>query len=88
MYVFVQQGQERTYIPFLEHFPLCWGSVKIGLFLFALYFLSGLGSWPAVPLMHRCIGDVAIFILAVISKALGSILLAFANSSVIVYLCE
>lgn len=88
IYVFVQQGQERTYVPFLEHAPLCWGSVGIGLFLFALYFISGLGSWPAVPLMHRCIGDVAIFIIAIMSKGVGSVLLAFANNKALVYLCK
>ena len=89
VYVFVQQGQERTYIPFLEHYPFCWGSVGIGVFLFALYFLSGLGAWPAVPLLHRCgVGDVVIFMIAVISKALGSLLLGFATTDVLVYVCE
>ncbi len=86
IYVFVQQGQERTYVLFLENTPLCWGSIGIGLFLFTVYFVSGLGSWPAVPLMTRCIGDVALFLFAIISKSLGSILLGFAMTPALVYL--
>ena len=86
IYVFVQQGQERTYVLFLENTPLCWGSVGIGLFLFTVYFVSGLGSWPAVPLLNRCVGDVALFLFAILSKALGSILLGFATTPALVYL--
>ncbi len=86
IYVFVQQGQERTYVLFLQNYPLCWASVNIGLFLFTVYFLSGLGSWPAVPLLNRCVGDVALFLFAILSKALGSILLGFATTPALVYL--
>ena len=53
IYVFVQQGQERTNVLYLENYPLCWGSINIGIFLFVLYFLSGLGAWPGVPLLHK-----------------------------------
>lgn len=86
IYVFVQQGQERTNILYLENYPLCWGPVNIGVWLFVLMFLAGLGSWPGVPLLHKVMGDLPIFIIALISKALGSFVLAFANSSGFVYI--
>ncbi len=86
IYVFVQQGQERTHILFLENYPLCWNSIRIGIFMFVLYFVAGLGSWPGVPLLHRFIGDLPIFFIAIISKAVGSVVLAFARNQPSVYI--
>lgn len=86
IYVFVQQGQERTHILYLENYPLCWDSVKMGMFMFVLYFLSGLGSWPGVPLLNKVIGDLPIFFIGIISKVMGSLVLAFAKNSVTVYI--
>jgi len=88
IYVFVQQGQERTFVLFLQNSPLYWKSLQIGLFLFVLYALSGLGCWPGVPLLHRVCDDVSIAIIAMISKAVGSFILAFARNDAMVYLCE
>ena len=86
VYVFVQQGQERTFVLFLQNYPLYWRSLQIGVFLFVLYTLAGLGSWPGVPLLQRITDDASIAILAMISKLLGSVLLAFAEVDPLVYL--
>lgn len=86
VYVFVQQGQERTYVLFLQSPPLYWESVQIGTFFLVTYGLSGMASWPGVPLLQRAVDDVTIIILALISKAGGSFLMAFATESFAVYL--
>ena len=88
VYVFVQQGQERTFVLFLQNPPLYWDSVQIGIFIFVLYTLAGLGSWPGVPLLQRITDDIGIAIIAMISKALGSFLLAFAKEDALVYICK
>ena len=86
IYVFIQQGQERTFVPFLEHHPFCWHAQTIGMFFFVMMLLSGLGSWPSIPLLQRRIDDTSIFILAIISKAAGSLLLSFAQTPFVVYM--
>ena len=86
VYVFVQQGQERTFVLFLQNSPLLWNTVRIGLFLFVLYVLSGLGSYPGVPLLQRLCDDISIIILAMLSKALGSFVLAFSKNDATVYI--
>lgn len=88
VYVFVQQGQERTFVLFLQNFPLYWQPLQTGIFLFILYTLAGLGSWPGIPLLQRIMDDASIAILAMISKLLGSLLLAFAEVDPLVYLGE
>ncbi|ELT94116.1 hypothetical protein CAPTEDRAFT_227959 [Capitella teleta] len=85
IYVFVQQGQERTFVLFLQNFPLSWRPMQIGVFLFILYALAGLGAWPGVPLLQRITDDASIAILAMLSKMLGSFLLAFAEVDFLVY---
>ena len=88
VYAFVQQGQERTYVMFLQSMPLHWNSLQIGVFFLVLYGLSGLGSWPGVPLLKLVVGDISLFFIAVISKAMGSLVMAFALNEFTVYLCE
>ena len=88
VYIFVQQGQERTFVLFLQNSPLFWRAIKIGCFFLVLYGLSGLGSWPGVPLLQRFTSDVAITILAIVSKAMGSFIMAFATDDFTVFLCE
>lgn len=87
VFVFVQQGQERTYVLFLQSSPLYWNSIQIGVFFLVTYGLSGVASWPGVPLLQRAIDDVSIMILALISKAASSFLIAFATEEFAVYLC-
>lgn len=88
IYVFVQQGQERTFVLFLQNHPLHWTSTQIGLFLFILYVLAGFGSWPGVPLLQRIVSDLSIAAIALLSKLIGSLLLAVAQGSFVVYLCK
>ena len=88
IYIFVQQGQERTFVMFLQNEPLHWRAIRIGTFFLVLYGLSGLGSWPGVPLLKRCLGDVSITLLALISKAMGSFIMAFATDDITVFLCK
>ena len=88
IYVFVQQGQERTFVLFLQNYPLYWDSIKIGIFLFILYTFSGFGAWPGVPLMLRFCDDNTIAIVALVSKLLGSLFLGFAKTDPLVYVCE
>ena len=88
IYVFVQQGQERTFVMFLQSDPLHWNSVQIGIFFLVLYGLSGLGSWPGVPLLKLVMGDISLFFISIISKAMGSLVLAFALEEFTVYLCK
>jgi hypothetical protein len=88
IYVFVQQGQERTFVLFLQNYPLYWGSIKIGVFLFVLYTLSGFGAWPGVPLLQRFCDDIIIAMIAMVSKLIGSMLLAFAKGDPLVYICK
>lgn len=86
IYVFVQQGQERTFVLFLQNHPLHWMPTQIGMFLFILYVLSGFGSWPGVPLLQRIMSDLSIAAIALLSKLIGSLLLAVAQGSFVVYL--
>lgn len=85
LYVFVQQGQERTLVLFLQNDPIRAGSVEIGLQLFVLYALAGLGSWPGLPLMQRVLDDLGIAAIAITSKLVGSMLTAMATNSGLVY---
>ncbi|ESO05836.1 hypothetical protein HELRODRAFT_188191, partial [Helobdella robusta] len=85
VYSFAQQGQERVFVLYLKGNPFLWDSIQIGLFLFTLYGLSGISSWPGVPLLQKCIGDVSIFFLAIASKFLGSLLLGLSTNSGEVY---
>lgn len=88
IFVFVQQGQERTFVLFLQNHPLHWLPTQIGLFLFILYVLAGLGAWPGVPLLQRLMTDLSIAAIALLSKLIGSLLLAVAQGSFVVYLCK
>jgi len=88
IYVFVQQGQERTFVLFLQNHPLHWSSTQIGMFIFILYVLAGFGSWPGVPLLQRIVTDLSIAAIALLSKLIGSLLLAVAQGSFVVYLCK
>ena len=88
VYVFVQQGQERTLVMFLQTSPLRCGPTQIGLQLFVLYGLAALGSWPGVPFAQRVITDLAIAGVAMVSKMIGSFLLVAASNGAVVYACE
>ena len=88
LYLFVQQGQERTMVLFLQNEPLCWNSVSIGWFIFALMLLSGLGCYPGLLLLNKCCSELAVAIAALVSKATGSIALGFASDSIAAYICE
>ena len=88
VYVFIQQGQERTFVLYLQSAPLYWRSVQIGTFLFVLYTLSGIGCWPGIPLMLRLVSDVDIGLIALLSKVIGSSILAFATETKTIYLCK
>jgi len=88
VYVFVQQGQERTLVLFLQTSPLRCGPTEIGVQLFVMYGLAALGSWPGVPLAQRVITDLGIAALAMLSKMIGSLLLAAASTGAVVYACE
>ncbi len=88
LYVFVQQGQERTFVLFLQNYPLYWNPTQIGIFIFVLYTLAGFGAWPGVPLLQRVSDDVIIAMIAMVSKLLGSLLLAFAKADPLVYICK
>ena len=88
VYVFVQQGQERTLVMFLQTSPLRCGSVEIGFQLFVMYGLASLGSWPGVPLAQRVITDLGIAAVAMVSKMIGSLLLVAASNGAVVYACE
>jgi len=85
LYVFVQQGQERTLVMFLQNDPLRAGPVEIGQQLFVLYVLAGLGSWPGVPLLQRAVDDLGIAAIAMASKMIGSVLTAVATGGALVY---
>lgn len=52
------------------------------------YCMAGLAAWPGVPILQRQIDDVTIMILALISKAGGSLVMAFATESFAVYTCK
>jgi len=88
VYVFVQQGQERTLVMFLQTSPLRCGPVQIGLQLFVMYGLAALGSWPGVPLAQRVITDLGIAAVAMLSKMLGSFILVAASNGAVVYACK
>ena len=85
VFVFVQQGHERTFVLFLGNYPLCWRAAQIGVFFFILMLVSGLGSYPGIKLLYYCFDDVSIAILAVISKGAGTFLLAIADNYVETY---
>lgn len=85
LYVFVQQGQERTLVLFLQNEPVKAESIQIGLQLFVLYGLAGLGSWPGVPLLQRVIDDLGIAAIAIASKMIGSLMMAVATNGTLVY---
>ena len=88
MYVFVQQGQERTLVMFLQTSPLRCGPTQIGLQLFVMYGLASLGSWPGVPLVQRLITDLGIAAVAMLSKMIGSLMLVAASNGAVVYACK
>ena len=86
VFVFVQQGQERTFVLFLANKPLCWGPAQIGFFSFIFMTVSGLGTYPGILILHRCTGDFTILVLSLLSKAAGSVLFAFAKDYITAYL--
>jgi len=88
VFVFVQQGQERTLVMFLQTSPLRCGPTQIGLQLFVLYGLASLGAWPGVPLARRLITDLGIAALAMVSKMVGSLMYVAAVNGAVVYACE
>jgi len=88
VYVFVQQGQERTLVMFLQTSPLRCGPTQIGLQLFVMYGLASLGSWPGVPLAQRVITDLGIAGIAMVSKMVGSLMYVAASNGAVVYACE
>jgi len=88
VYVFVQQGQERTFVLFLQSEPLRCNPTQIGLQLFVLYGLAALGAWPGVPLMQLVVTDLAIASIAMVSKMLGSLLLVAAKQQALVFVCK
>lgn len=81
IFVFVQQGQERTFVPFLKGPPLLWDSSRIGIFFFIVYTFAGLGAWPGVILLRKCCGDVVICLISMFSKILGSVFLALSTNA-------
>ena len=85
LYVFVQQGQERTIILYMTNPPFCWTSIQIGNLLFVLMTIAGLGSYPGIPILQKCSGDIVIFIVALASKAAGSLILSFSTGFIAVY---
>jgi len=88
VYVFVQQGQERTLVMFLQTSPLRCSPIQIGLQLFVMYGLAALGSWPGVPLAQRVMTDLAIAAVAMVSKLIGSLLYVAASTGAVVYACQ
>ena len=86
VYVFVQQGQERIFVQFFQSHPLSWSPPQIGLFIFVLYVVAGFGSWPGVPLLQKLVSDLSIAAISLLSKLLGSLIMAFAQESFTVYL--
>ena len=87
-YCFVQQGQERTTVLFLKNEPLSWDDEKIGLFYLVMYLVAGFGVMPGGPLLEKCMGEASAIILAMMSFTAGSLILAFAKTPFLIYLCE
>jgi PCFT/HCP family folate transporter-like MFS transporter 1/3 len=85
LYVFVQQGQERTLVLFLQNKPVGASPDHIGLQLFVLYVLAGIGSWPGVPLLQLVVNDLTIAAISMASKLAGSLITAVATNETLIY---
>lgn len=70
---------------FLLKSPLCWGPTLVGYYFAFAMFVHGVGSVAGVNYFGKCLKDLTIFRIGMVTLILSSILLAFSSRTWMIF---
>lgn len=79
-------GVSGVVVLFLLHSPLCFSAEKVGYFSAFRYFSQGLGAVLGIKVLGRCINEVGIARVGIISLALSLLVLGFSKVEWLVFI--
>lgn len=89
LYILIQQGQEKTYVPYLQNSPFCMNIIQVSYFIAIVFISSAFFCWPGVPIFYKLgVDDDTLAFLAVASKLISTIVLTFSRTPNQAYICE
>lgn len=81
-------GVGGVIVLFLLHSPLCFSPEKVGYFSAFRYFSQGLGAVLGIKLLGRCLNEVNIARVGILSLALSLIVFGFSKVEWLVFMCK
>ena len=79
-------GVSGVIVLFLLHSPLCFSAEKVGYFAAFRYFSQGLGAVLGIKVLGRCINEVNIARVGIISLALSLLVFGFSKDEWLVFM--